>query len=131
MAPKDGRYTAEIGVSVAVEHLLRAGYQVAIPIIDDGYDLLAFDGRKYWRIQVKATARSGKNQSRIRTSRGRGKRGRYTADEVDAFVVVHVVTGVVMCVPFRDAKGRAWINFSQHKRYSNFGVLREMAAARN
>ena len=62
----DGRYISEIGVSVAVERLLRDGYQVALPIIDDGYDLLAFCGRRYWRIQVKATACDTKNRYRIR-----------------------------------------------------------------
>ena len=122
----DGRYISEIGVSVAVERLLRDGYQVALPIIDDGYDLLAFCGRRYWRIQVKATACDTKNRYRIRIGRGANKKTFYTPDQVDAFILVHTTTGVAMCVPYAFAKGRQWINFSDHRRFSDFGAIRRL-----
>jgi hypothetical protein len=123
----DGRYICEIGMSLAVAQLLRSGYQVALPIIDDGYDILALDGRRCWRIQVKATARtSGKNRSRVRISRGGRKQLRYDATQVDAFVITNISTGLLLCVPFAKAAGRSWINLAIGEQYADFNLLRRV-----
>lgn len=112
-------------MSMAVEQLLRSGFQVALPIIDEGYDILALDGRKCWRIQVKATARTaGKNCSRVRIMRGHNKQLRYEASQVDAFVIANITSGVLMCVPFSKAAGRSWINLSAGDKYADFSILR-------
>lgn len=127
----DGRHICEIGMSMAVERLLRSGFQVARPVIDDGYDLLACDGRVCWRLQVKATARSaGKNRSRVRIRRGGGKRLRYTSSQVDAFVVANISTGALLCVPFSAVADRSWINFSAGDQYQDFGILRTIKPKR-
>lgn len=119
-------------MSMAVERLLRSGYQVALPIIDDGYDILALDGRRCWRIQVKATARTaGKNKSRVRISRGGRKQLRYDATQVDAFVIANISTGVLLCVPFHQVAGRSWINYSIGERYADFRILRSIKPNRN
>lgn len=119
-------------MSMAVERLLRSGYQVALPIIDDGYDILALDGRRCWRIQVKATASTtGRNRSRVRISRGGRKQLRYDASQVDAFVIANISTGVLLCVPFRKAAGRSWINFSIGERYADFRILRSVTPNKN
>jgi hypothetical protein len=128
---RDGRFVCEIGVSMAVERLLRSGYQVAMPIIDDGYDLLAIDGRRIWRIQVKATSTSGPNRRRIRIRRGRYHAGHYGPEHIDAFIAVHTETGEVMCVPVQEVQGRSWINFTQHSKYSDFEILRRLKPCRN
>lgn len=129
---RDGRYVCEIGMSMAVERLLRSGFQVALPIIDDGYDLLALEGRRCWRIQVKATARvSGKNRSRVRIGRGGRKHLRYEASQVDAFVVANISTGVVLCVPFTKAAGRSWLSFSIGDQYADFSLLRRIKPHKN
>lgn len=119
----DGRFVAEIGVSMAVERLLREGYHVAIPVIDDGYDILASAGRRHWRLQVKATASFGRNRSRVRIRRGAKKTGRYSPDEIDAFVLIHTETRTVMCVPVSHVRG-SWFTFSSHTKYDDFGVLK-------
>lgn len=126
----DGKVVGEIGVAMAVERLLRNGYSVAIPIVDDGYDLLAFDGRRHWRIQVKATGSEGKNRTRIRIGRGRNKCASYCPKHVDAFIVVNIRTHIAMCVPVAKAAGRSWLNFSAHHLWSDFGVLRKLKQQR-
>lgn len=126
----NGKVIGEIGVAMAVEHLLRAGYAVAIPIVDDGYDLIAFDGRRYWRVQVKATASTGANGYRVRIGRGRNKRAAYCPKHIDAFVAVHIRKNIVMCIPAAVAVGRAWISFSKHAKWSDFGVLRQIKTQR-
>lgn len=128
--PLNGNVICEIGVAMAVERLLRNGYSVAIPIVDDGYDLLAFDGRRHWRIQVKATAACGQNRSRIRIGRGRKKTAFYCPKHVDAFIAVNIRTQIVMCVPVAKAVGRSWLNFSAHHLWSDFGVLRQLKQQR-
>lgn len=125
-----GKVIGEIGVAMAVEQLLRAGYAVAIPIVDEGYDLIAFDGRRYWRVQVKATASTGKNGYRVRIGRGRDKRQAYCPKHIDAFVAVHIKRNLVMCVPAVIAVRRAWISFKQHAQWSDFGVMRRIKTQR-
>lgn len=119
----DGKVIAEIGVAIAVERLLRAGYHVAVPIVDDGYDLLAFADRRHWRIQVKASASRASNKRRIRIGRGSSKVARYSPRHVDAFVAVNIRTNVVMCVPVSATAGRVWLNWSEAGKWSDMGVL--------
>jgi len=128
-----GKVIAEIGVAIAVERLLRAGFGVAVPIVDDGYDLLAFAGRRYWRIQVKASeCRSRRNGSRIRITRG-GQRKchqRYCPESVDAFIAVNTRTHDVMCVPVAATNGRAWLTWREGSRWSDMGVLHRIKTQR-
>lgn len=126
----DGKVIGEIGVAMAVERLLRDGYAVAIPIVDDGYDLIAFDGRRYWRVQVKATAATGSNGYRVRIGRGRNKRAAYCPKHVDAFIAVHIRKNIVMCVPVAVAVRGSWISFCQHEKWSDFGILRRIKTQR-
>jgi hypothetical protein len=125
-----GKVIGEIGVAMAVEQLLRAGYAVAIPIVDEGYDLIAFDGRRYWRVQVKATGSNGRNRGSIRLGCGRDKRGAYCPTQVDAFVAVQIRTKVAMCVPVAAVAGRTSIAFSEYDQWSDFGVLRRIKTQR-
>jgi hypothetical protein len=113
---RDGRFIGQIGMSMAVEALLRAGFYVSIPIVDDGYDLLAADGRRYWRIQVKATAARGTNGRRCRIQRGSSKKTAYDPQHVDAFILVHVRTRCIVCVPVSETEGYSWYAFSVAKR---------------
>lgn len=123
---RNARVIEEIGLSIAVERLLRSGFGVAVPLIDEGYDLLATHGRKAWRIQVKATGGTGTGTSRVNIRRGSHKRGRYKPGEVDAFVAVHVVLGYAMCVPFEHRADRRWISFAERDRYSDFSILHKV-----
>ena len=125
-----GKVIGEIGVAMAVERLLRGGFHVAVPIVDDGYDLLAFSERRYWRIQVKASASRSANRSRIRIRRGAGRKKPYSPNDIDAFIAVNVRTSVVMCVPVANVAGRAWLNWSQADKWSDVGVLRRIKSQR-
>jgi hypothetical protein len=126
MEAPDGRVICEIGIAMAVERLLREGFAVAIPLVDDGYDLLAFQERLYWRLQVKASGSQGKNRSRIRIRHGKRKTTHYCGKHVDAFILVNTNTRVIACVPVAVASGRAWFNWSDADRHSDFGVLRRL-----
>lgn len=128
----DGRVIGEIGVAIAVERLLRAGFHVAIPIVDDGYDLLAFDGRQHWRLQVKASAsrQSRHNARRIRIMHGRKSTAYYHEDHVDAFVAVNLRTNAVMWVPVSATKGRRYLNWSQADKWDDIGILRTIKTQR-
>lgn len=130
MEASDGRVTCEIGIAMAVEGLLRAGFSVAVPLVDDGYDLLAFSERRYWRLQVKASSSRGKNARRISISRGKRKTTRYCSKHVDAFVCVNTRTRAVMCVPVASTASRAWVNWSDAHRWGDFGVLHRIKTQR-
>lgn len=131
MEASDGNVTCEIGIAMAVERLLREGFAVAVPLVDDGYDLIAFSNRRYWRLQVKATASRGRNAQRIRIARGKGKKLRYCSTQVDAFVCVNIRTRVVMCVPVASTGGRPWLNWSDADRWDDFGVLHRIKTHRS
>lgn len=109
-----------------MERLLRAGFHVAVPIVDAGYDLLAFYDRRFWRIQVKATSGRGDSRRRIRIGRGANGRKLYSPHDVDAFIAVNISTNAVMCVPLEKCSGRRWLNWSQAQRWSDIGVLRSI-----
>ena len=126
----DGRYVCEIGIAIAVERLLRAGFAVAVPLIDDGYDLLAFDARRYWRIQVKATSQNGRGGNRVRIRCGKNKRGSYCPTHVDAFVGVHVARRKVVCVPSSECGGKSHLYFRTRDGEADFGVLRRIKTQR-
>jgi hypothetical protein len=122
----DERFISQIGVAMAVERLLRAGFYVAVPIVDDGYDLLACDARRCWRIQVKASSSRGRNKSRIRIGRGSAKSQRYDPRHVDAFVLCNIRTGVVLCVPVAATNGGRWMSWHAADKWSDMAVLRSI-----
>lgn len=130
MEALDGRVICEIGIAIAVERLLRDGFSVAVPLVDDGYDLLAFEGRRYWRIQVKASGSRGPNRSRIRIRRGANKDVFYCPRHVDAFVLVNTRSRVAACVPVSTTRGRSWFNWTDAHKYADFGVLRSIKKQR-
>lgn len=117
----DGKTIGEIGVAVAVQRLLMAGYSVAVPLVDHGYDLLAYSGTRVWRIQVKSTA---SRLGRVSVRCGRGGRRRYSALDVDAVVGVHIGRDIAVCVPVRNVIGRSHLYFSTSRRWEDFSLLR-------
>jgi hypothetical protein len=121
----EGNVVAEIGVAIAVEHLLRAGFLVAVPIVDDGYDLLAFSGRRCWRLQVKATSMESGRSPRVCVRRGARKRIEYSARHVDAFIGVHVTRRLVVCVPVASCRGKSWIYLRKHA-HGDFSSLQRI-----
>jgi hypothetical protein len=131
MESRDGRVICEIGIAVAVEKLLRAGYEVAVPLVDYGYDLLAFSNRRHWRIQVKASsALSVANHNRIRLRRGKGGKGTYCPTEVDAFILVNVRSGTVACIPVAATNGRKWIGWRAAEQWSDLSIIRTIKTKR-
>ena len=117
--------TGQVGLLMVVEALLRAGFNVAVPVFDVGYDLIAIRDAKVWRLQVKATARSGVAKSnRVRARRGKGKKSDYTDQHCDALIAVHVVRRRIVCLTLKQLNGRAWISFTDAAEGCPFDALR-------
>jgi hypothetical protein len=108
---------------MAAEALLREGFQVSLPLVDTGYDLLAIKGASLWRIQVKATSSQGRNKSRVRARRGAGNKMTYTDDQCDAIVAVHTTRRAIACMTLQQLKGRSWINFADCSCANIFSAL--------
>jgi hypothetical protein len=107
----DDRAIGQIGLLMAAQELMKAGYQVAVPLVDVGYDLVAMKDCRLWRIQVKATARTGSKSNRVKARRGVSKTDSYTAEHCDAIVAVHIRRNAIVCMTLEQLKGRVWISF--------------------
>lgn len=126
-------YVSQIGHACAVEALLREGFNVATPVVDMGYDLLAIDPTgRCWRIQVKAaTARAGtRSNRRIHLTRGWRRNKEYDASHIDAFLLVNLRTRDVLCLPVREAEGRRYIAWDRAASHGGVTALRRLKARR-
>ena len=129
----ESAFISQMGVSSAVEALLREGFNVATPVVDMGYDLLAIDGvGRCWRLQVKSTSgregtRSGR---RVHLVRGWRRNLSYDSGQIDAFILVNLRTRDVWCLPIKDASGRKYITWHDAARYGGVTALRRLKARR-
>jgi hypothetical protein len=103
----------QVGLLMVAQALLRCGFQVAVPVVDTGYDLLALKKGRVWRLQVKSTARKSGGGGRVRARRGARNHLSYTAEHCDAIVAVHVAKGLIKCMTLKQLNGRTWMNFSE------------------
>ena len=114
----------QMGIAMATTRLLAAGYGVALPVVDAGFDLLVYRRRRVWRVQVNATAASGRHErSRVRIRCGNDKRLRYSPHTIDAVIAVHVTRNLCVCVPMRWLTERSTINFHTFSDYQDFSAL--------
>lgn len=125
--------TCQIGISLAIEALLRVGFNVAVPVVDVGYDLLALGGDgACWRVQVKASRSNSatRARSRIRITRGRHRDKRYSPQHVDAFLVVNLRTRAVSCVPVAACVGKQYLQWADAARHGGVACLRRIKSQR-
>jgi hypothetical protein len=115
----------QLGVLMVAERLIRAGYSVAVPMVDDGYDILAIQGSAFWRIQIKSTAAMNRahHSNAVKIRRGLKQKKRYGLEHCDAIAAVNVQTGIVRCVPVAYMDGRTWLSFKEETGYSEFDAL--------
>jgi len=123
------RVVGEIGRLLVAAEILGAGYSVAAPEIDIGYDLLAISPGGVWRIQVKsrATVRSpgrfplhGKSICRRKGIRS------YTASEIDAFAFCCLETREFWFVPFSSVNPQSyWFKIRQGEKFRSAWHLLE------
>lgn len=129
----DCAFISQIGVSSAIEALLREGFNVATPVVDMGYDLLALDGSgRCWRLQVKsASGREGTRCGRrVHLVRGWRRSQSYDATHIDAFILVNLRTRDVWCLPIREVRGRKYINWNVAAQYGGVSRLRRVKSQR-
>jgi len=101
----------QVGVYLTVAALLRNGYEVAEPLLDSGHDLVAYEGRRFWRVQVQS--HNGKRkQDIVRLQRRAHNRGRYCPETADAIAVCDIETGLVRFAPIQAVSGRSSISLS-------------------
>lgn len=126
MTHGQGRLSSKVvsamGIAIATEKLLAAGFGVAVPVVDDGYDLLVYRGRRVWRVQVKATACS--SRFRVDARCGKDKLQRYCPTRVDALVGVHVIRRDCICVPMRWLTEKTMVAFSTFSDFHDFSALK-------
>ena len=120
----DHRAVGQIGLLMAAQELMKAGYQVSLPMVDVGYDLIAMKDGRTWRIQVKATARCGARSNRVRAKHGRTNSLSYTSEHCDAIVAVHVLKNLVACMTLGTLNGRRWISFHDASCANPFDALK-------
>ena len=101
----------QVGVYMTVATLLRTGYQVAEPLLDTGHDLVAYEGRKFWRVQVKSH-RGKRKHDLVRLQRGKDKSGRYCMETADAIAVCDIESGLVRFAPIQAVTGRSAISIN-------------------
>lgn len=115
----NGATVSAIGVAIAQQQLVAAGFGVAVPLVREPWDLLVYRRRRVWRVEVKATA----THRRVDCRRGHDKRLRYCPQRVDAVVGVNVVSGTTVWVPTRWLNGRRSLSFSQFREFASPEML--------
>lgn len=114
--------TGKIGELQVAAELLKNGFQVSLPLLDKGYDLISDSGTGVLsRVQVK-TARPNKYGTYdVNFSHGKSNKERYTAEQVDAFAVClrYDFQTAIYIIPQPDVscwKGVFWLS-GQHPRH--------------
>ena len=86
----NNRQIGAVGVARVAGALFRNGYSVLVPLEDfgHGYDMVAEKGGRFFRLQVKTTARTEteKLYYRFMTSGGNDRKTAYTKSRVDYIV---------------------------------------------
>ena len=105
-------HAGQIGVVLVMADLIRNGFEVAVPIIDTGFDLIAYEGSQYWRVQVKSHHKPKQNLVRTRRSAtGEGQRI-YDKSVIDAFAFVCLESGDVLVASVNDLRGKTGITLT-------------------
>lgn len=104
----------EFGEAAEAAFLAKAsalGFGVAKPWGDSArYDFILDSGRRFWRVQVKATA-ACRNSSRYAV-RFSGSRNSYTCDEIDFLVVYIVPEDAWYVLPVEQCAGQSELRFN-------------------
>ena len=108
----------DIGVSAVTFDLLRRGYDVLIPLSSASpYDLVATNGRRFWKIQVKYVAEDRIGRAQVKLQRGgapangnreRRKFRKFTSGEIDV-VALYCPDWNAVCY-FRFSESRSVIS---------------------
>lgn len=92
--------------------LMRHGFEVAVPVNDTGFDLLAYEGAQYWRVQVKATSTKNKLVRTRRAKTSDGGQRLYDKTVIDAFAFICLDSGDVQVASVSDLKGKTGITLT-------------------
>ena len=109
---RDAR-VGQVGVQAAAAELLRAGWEVAVPLVDTGHDLLAYDSNAYHcRIQVKSyTGKRKQNLVRLQRTKNRTSVP-YEPGEFEVVAVCNTDTLQVQFVQMKSLNTKTSISFS-------------------
>lgn len=103
-----------VGEQIVKLRFVAGGWNVAKPEVEGRYDLIADDGQKLWRVQVKYADAFIGNAVHVdlrKQCRGNGVSKVYTQSEVDAVVLYVPKTDKVYWVPVAVFDGMAALNF--------------------
>jgi len=116
------RISGKIGELLTAVELLRHGFSVSWPAVDEGYDLIADDGcGRLARLQVKTAIPNEGGTYNILFARGANSKRKYSKEDIDAFVVTLIYDSgtAFYVIPVTDdppMKGIFW-QPGQHPRY--------------
>ena len=80
--------SGKIGELLSAVELLKHGFNVSWPVLDDGYDLIADDGASaILRLQVKTAKPNVGGTYCVLFAKGRLKKRLYDKSDIDAFIV--------------------------------------------
>lgn len=119
----------QVGVQAAAAELLRAGWEVAVPLVDTGHDLIAYEGdTAHIRIQVKSHT-GFRKQKLVRVQRIKNsQRMPYEPEMLEAVAVCNVRTLDVKFVPMKSLNGKSCVSFSSPLLVDAEGLRDSMAS---
>ncbi len=91
----------EAGTLLCQYHLIMHGFNVAVPVVPDGTDLIAYDQGRAWQLQVKTAEDSRRHQAFDL----RGSRKANAYQYVDAFLFCCLASQRVWCLPAQLLEG--------------------------
>ena len=103
-----------VGEQVVKLKFVAGGWNVAKPEVECRYDLIADDGKKLWRVQVKYADDYIGEALMVdlrKQCRNNGESKVYTRDEIDAIVLYVPKTEKVYWVPVEVFDGMTGLNF--------------------
>jgi hypothetical protein len=122
-----GRHrTGDVGETAFAYRATQAGLKVAKPLSSkESYDYIVDNGRRCWRVQVKATdTLASKMSYRINCGKGADQKYRYEEGEID-FLVIHVIPeDTFFILPWEALKGRVGLSVPS-ARWRDLGAFAE------
>ena len=95
-------------------HLLDHGYNVALPVVPDGTDMVIYDRGQCWQAQVKSISTDYVDLREPPNRSGGRSRKLERYQYVDVFIFCHVTSGNIWCIPSAILKGRGQVKITSY-----------------
>jgi len=125
--------TGKRGELLAAEKLIENGWDIALPVDNSVFDLMAVKGDLKWRIQVKATLQKHSYENttphyQFHIAKGKSFKHKYESGELDFFICVALDSHRFWIFPFADLDKftvKVYDNSARYREYENAWELLE------